>query len=365
MTDASKASTAHHPPILSNMQASSSNTILSSFRTFNDNIIDNDNIINNNSYQGNNSDDPAASTAFVTLSNRRSSSIPPSSSIIAAPITINSFATSSSNRASSTLASSSSFHATQLVSMHSGLQLTPGEAAAGAQYLHDSDNYRYSSRVSAQVIHALSDKISEQLMDLEEVLAERHHHRCVSSSSSSSSSVENTFNHGNSSFSHDDKDADDATHRSCIHVTNPSSPVLLPSQQDQDQQKQKQVGVEDDREATILDMKEDDNIYGSKGEDVHLDDNSNSSSSSAFHLSIYAEHLSPGHVLRSQSASPSRNSQSNSLLPLLPSPVSTTMNDDVATGSCCSLKVQEDMPLPSSSSLSMIPLPSSSLLLSS
>jgi hypothetical protein len=117
------------------------------------------------------------------------------------------------------------------------------------------------------------------------------------------------------------------------------------------------VGVEDDREATILDMKEDDSIYDSKGEDVHRD---NSSSSSAFNLSIYPEHLSPGHVLRSQSASPSRNSQSNSLLPLLPSPVSATMNDDVATGSCCSLKAQEDVdmiPLPSSS-LPMMPLPS-------
>jgi len=369
MTDASKASTAHHSPILSNMQASSSNTILSSFRTFNDNVIDNDSIMNNNnnnnnnnnSYQDNNIDGPAASTAFVTLSNRRTSSIH------ATPTTINSFATSSSNRASS----SASFHATQLVSMHSGggFLPAPGEAAAGAPYFHESDNYRYN-RSSAHVIHALSDKISEQLMDLEEVLAERHN-RCVSSS------VQNIINSNNiitsKSTTHhqcsdelfdlnhgslDDKDADDATHHSCMHVTN---------EQDQCDQ----MGVGDSRETTLLYMKEDDSFYGSKGEgkseeeeeDVYRGNNNNSSS--AFHLSINPEHLSPGHVLRSQSASPSRNSQSNTVLPLLPSPVSVTMNDDIATGSCCSLKVEQDvymMHLPSSSlpsSPSSLPSPSS------
>ena len=85
-------------------------------------------------------------------------------------------------------------------------------------------------------------------------------------------------------------------------------------------------------------------------DDVHRGNNNNSSS--AFHLSINPEHLSPGYVLRSQSASPSRNGQSNTLLPLLPSPASVTMNDDIATGSCCSLKVEEDvymMHLPSPS----------------
>jgi len=305
MTDPSKAmmssnnNSTTHPP-LSHMVASSSNT-LSSFRTirtFND-----DNDINHSN----------------DLSNRRSPSITFNANNINAYNTIN------INRPTS-------FHATQLVSMRSqhltnymSAQHTNDEVGDDTINYHESDNYRYNS-VSAH-IHALSSKISEQLMDLEEVLAER---RLSTRGQLETDTQRNNFSvadrpsdeydeyiHGNR-FSNDDLD-ETTLYRSQRGVSS-SSPVLipsilLPSMEDVDNHISNNINSGAMIECDVLKMEDGDgdNVIsrGAGGRALEEQDVTTQSHQ---------------HVLRSQSASPSRSS-SSTLSAVLP------MSDNVSNPS--------------------------------